>query len=142
MREKQLPVEEGRKFAAVQNHETKRIDKTLSAADGGHTVSEFLEMIGSKRRRYVLYALQEKKEATFEEIIERVATWETETTSEELDEQTKQNIRINLYHSHLPKLEDSGIIKFDYQSGTISLRDLPDTTEKFIDYYEDIERPQ
>ncbi|WP_255167526.1 DUF7344 domain-containing protein [Natrononativus amylolyticus] len=141
MGEKRPPIEEVRKITAAWIYEKKRIDEGSSVADGGHKKSEFFEMIGSKRRRYVLYALQNQKNATFEEVTERVAIWETETPPEELDERTRQNIRVNLHHSHLPKLEDAGIIRYDRQSGAVSLRDLPDATETFLDYYADIERP-
>jgi DNA-binding transcriptional ArsR family regulator len=141
MREKRLPIEEGRKSAVSRDYETKRIDEVSSAADGGRQVSEFLEMISSKRRRYVLYALQSEKKATFGEVSDRVAIWETETPLEELDERTRQNIRVDLHHTHLPKLEDAGIIRYDRQSGVVHLRDLSDATENVLDYYRDIERP-
>lgn len=140
MGEKRLPFGEGRKFTAIPDYKMKRIDKASSVADGGHKVSEFLELIGSKRRRYVLYALQNEQKATFEEVTERVAIWETETPPEELDERTRQNIRVNLHHTHLPKLEDAGIIRYDRQSGVIYLRELSDATERFLDFYWDIER--
>jgi hypothetical protein len=142
MGEKQPPIEERRKFTATRDHETKRTDEASFVADGGYKISKYLEIISSKRRRYVLYALQSKNKATFEEITERVATWETEIPSEELDERTKQNIRVNLHHSHLPKLEDAGIIGYNHQSGTLCLRDLSGTTENLLGYYENIERPR
>jgi DNA-binding transcriptional ArsR family regulator len=141
MKKKQPPIEEGRKFTTAWDYETKRTDEASSVADGGHKISKSLEMLGSKRRRYVLYVLQNRKKATFKEVTERVAIWETETVSEELDERTRENIRVNLHHSHLPKLEDAGMITYDRQSGAVYLRDLSDTMEEILDYYKNIERP-
>ncbi|MFC4439135.1 MULTISPECIES: DUF7344 domain-containing protein [Natrialbaceae] len=142
MKDERLPAERERKLTAPQKYESKRIDEGVVVADGGNQINEFIELIADKRRRYVLYFLRNRGNTEFEAVTEQVTAWETETPPEELDEQTRRNIRIDLRHSHLPKLEDTGIIRFDRRNGSIYLQHLPDSLEKYLDYCADIECQQ
>lgn len=139
MKDERLPTERGRKFTASQDDESKPIDEGVVVADGGNEINGFIELIADKRRRYVLYSLRNRGNTEFEAVTEQVTAWETETPPEELDEQTRRNIRIDLRHSHLPKLEETGIIRFDRRNGSIYLQHLPDSLEKYLDYCADVE---
>lgn len=141
MRDNQ-PSEEERGFMAFQNRETEYSNEKGSVADGGHQINELLEMIADKRRRYLLYSLQHQRKVEFDEVTNQVATWETKTLPQELDKQARQNIQVDLRHTHLPKLEDAGIIRFDHQNSVIYLHHLPDTLEEFLDYCAVIEHSE
>ena len=139
MKDKRLPAERERKLTPFQEYGSKRIDEEVVVADGGNQIDEFIELIADKRRRYVLYSLRNRGNTEFEAVAEQVTAWETETPPEELDEQTRRNVRIDLRHAHLPKLEETGIIRFDRRNESIYLQHLPDSLETYLDYCSNIE---
>lgn len=117
-------------------------DKGSIVADGGVEISKFMEALANKRRRYVLYYLRAKEHAELEEVTEQIAAWETGTPPEELDEQTRRNVRVSLYHSHLPKLEKAGFIGYDHRHGSMRFQNPPERVIHFLDYCSAIESPE
>lgn len=140
MSDKRRPTETDRRCTDtgpgrwVRERETNpAVDGSL-VADGGHEISECIELLANDRRRYVLYYLRGERRANFEEITEQVAAWEIDTSPEELDEQTKRNVQIDLHHAHLPKLEDAGLIWYDRLHGAIRFHCVPEPVDTFLDY--------
>jgi hypothetical protein len=133
---------EERPFAVTWEYPIRRVNKEESVTDGGSQVIKFLDTIADKRRRYVLYTLQNEGDSKFEDVIEQIAAWETGTPPEGLDERTKRGVRISLHHTHLPKLEDAGAIRYDRRTGSLSLRRLPDPLKTFLDYYAKVDEPE
>lgn len=122
--------------------ETEHADERPIVTDGGVETSTFMEALANERRRYVLYYLQANEHAELEEVAEQVAAWETGKSPEELDEQTRRNVRVSLYHSHLPKLEKTGFIGYDHRHGSMHFRSPPEPIERFLDYCSEIESPK
>lgn len=110
-------------------------------ADGGFQIDMVTEALANERRRYVLYYLRDNESAELDELTEQVAVRETGTPPGELDEQTRRNVRIDLCHAQLPKLEDTGMIEYDRRHGSIRFRRPPDEVEYFLDYCATLELP-
>lgn len=124
------------------DRETEHADDRPIVADGGVEISRCMDVLASKRRRYVLYYLRANEEAELEEVTEQVAAWETGSPSEELGEQEGQDVRISLYHTHLPKLKETGLIDYDYRHGSMSLQNLPRPIDQILDYCTEMESPE
>lgn len=103
-------------------------------------LGEFIAVLTSKRRRFVLYALRDGDTVEFDELAEQVATWESET--EEPGEQARTHVRIDLVHSHLPRLEEYGVVRVDHRDGRVSFRSLPDIGETILDHCAVVELPE
>lgn len=108
--------------------------------DRGAQLSEFVRAVASKRRRFVLYVLQDSGNAEFEELTEQVLAWERK--SEGVNEPTRKSVRTDLTHIHLPQLQDAGILRFNYQHGVVYLQPLPDFVEIFLDACAAVELPE
>lgn len=94
---------------------------------------EVFELLKSTRRRYALhYLLHEGSPGDLSTLATHVAAWEYETTPEELMPKQRKRVYIALYQTHLPKLEDAGIIDFDGDTGTIHLLDGARTLDKYL----------
>lgn len=106
----------------------------LLITDCGLWISEFLQVLANQRRRYALYFLRDEERSTLDELAKLIAAQEHETSPEEVDEQAYRNVRIDLYHAHLPKLEETGVIAYDRQSGQLCYRQLPGPMGEFLDY--------
>jgi hypothetical protein len=102
-------------------------------------VDRYLSVLSDRRRRDVLYGLQKADgdAMTLDELVHDIAcrdvTADTEPTADHL-----QELKVRLYHVHLPLLADHGIIGFDPRSKTIRYwADSP--TEELLESVDDLE---
>lgn len=110
--------------------------------DGGERLGEIFEAMTDQRRRYVLYFLQEEEVADIETLAEHVAAWEQDITVEAVSEDEVTNVQIDLFHTHLPKLQDAGLVEYDRRSRTARYRLPSALINKLLQLAARIERPQ
>lgn len=98
---------------------------------------DVFHLLQSGRRRAVLryFAIHPDRD-TFEmrTVAEEVAAWENETTVEQITSDQRQRVYIALYQSHLPKLDEYGVIDYNQPRGTI---EPTERTALFRPYIED-----
>lgn len=124
------------------DREAEHADRGPLAADGGPRARTLLQALADKRRRFVLYYLRNRESAEFEDLTEQLAAWASEAPLGAPDEQTRKSIQSELYHKHLPKLEETGIIRYERDQKTVSFREQPGPIENIIDYCASIESPE
>ncbi len=91
------------------------------------------DLLSSPRRRYVLHHLRsESAEIELTTLADHVAAWEYDTTIEALSEQQRKRAYVSLYQTHVPKLEEAGIVTYDNDSGTVELTPTSQTIEKYL----------
>jgi len=106
----------------------------MSTEDGALTQDVVFDILSSARRRYVLYLLRTSEEQIeMTDLAERVAAWENETTVEELTKQQRKRVYVSLYQTHVPKLEDAGLVDYDQDSGLIELTDAAAGIDRYLD---------
>lgn len=94
---------------------------------------ELFHLLQNQRRRRVLLYLQSAdSEVTMREVAEQVAAWENDTTVEALSSDERQRVYIALYQSHLPKLDDSGVLTYNQQRGIIERTPLADQLDTYL----------
>jgi DNA-binding transcriptional ArsR family regulator len=98
------------------------------------------DILSSPRRRYVLYYLKQVDEPIeLTDLAEQVAAWENETTPDSLTDQERKRVYVSLYQTHIPKLDEAGIVTYDQDDGTVGLAPgssaideyLPQSDEEF-----------
>ncbi|WP_121740832.1 DUF7344 domain-containing protein [Natronorubrum halophilum] len=103
------------------------------------------DLLSTRRRRYALYYLHEQPDgvATIEEIADAIvafqhgdsdtepqmANLETETEAEADSEEQRRQVHMELQHTHLPKLEDAGVLEHDQRSETVRYWGQPSLEE-------------
>jgi len=94
---------------------------------------KIFHLLQTPRRRYVLQYLKER-EGTVEmrDIAEQVAAWENETSVQALTSDERHRVYIPLYQSHLPKLDEKGIIEYDQSRGTVKKMDAADVLYEYL----------
>jgi hypothetical protein len=111
-----------------------------SKADGGYSYLErILEALNHSRRRLFLYHLRETDPTDIEAAAKQVAAMEHGVKPSEVADDTYDHIRITLDHSHLPKLEELGVIDYDRRHGNIRFDDPPRGFEDFLDLTRSVE---
>ena len=98
------------------------------------------DVLMNARRRYVLHFLGQQSPIRLGELAELVAAAERGTTVDQLGSKERKSVYTSLYQSHLPKLAETGVIKYDRNRGTISLADRAAELEEYLDPHRGAER--
>ncbi|UWG46460.1 putative trancriptional regulator, ArsR family [Halanaeroarchaeum sp. HSR-CO] len=90
------------------------------AVQEGPSEDDLFEILSNRRRRYVVHALEQADEPMqIGEVAERVAAWEYDVDESELSYDERKRVYTALQQSHLPKMDDIGIVEYDKNRGTI-----------------------
>lgn len=93
-------------------------------------------MLSNRRRRWVLYALtqQDGDAADFGTVVDAVSAWEYDVDPTELSWKQRKRIYTALRQSHLPKLDETGIINYDRDRGTVELTEHAQEVQLYLEY--------
>ncbi|WP_130499874.1 DUF7344 domain-containing protein [Natrinema hispanicum] len=84
------------------------------------SLDEIYHLLQTQRRRDVLRYLRTADDRVrLRDLAEQVAAWEQETTVDNLTSDERQRVYISLYQSHLPKLDNHGIVDYDKDRGWV-----------------------
>jgi hypothetical protein len=78
------------------------------------------EALGHPRRRYLCYTLFKATEWSLSELAVKVAAYENDCSTSEVTDHQRERVYVSLYHVHVPKLVDEGVIHFDETTETIT----------------------
>ncbi|MFC6976219.1 hypothetical protein ACFQL1_18485 [Halomicroarcula sp. GCM10025709] len=84
-------------------------------------VETVYEALGHPRRRYLCYTLLEDTEWTLTELATKIAAWENDVPEHAVTNDRREAVYVSLYHAHVPKLVDEGVIAFDETTETITV---------------------
>ena len=116
-------------------------ETTFEESDGpaddssdGLTQEVAFTMLSCRRRRYILHYLRrEEREVTLHELSKRLAAWENDVDLEAVTHKQRMRVYTALRQSHLPKLDEYGLVEFDESAGTIALTDDASELEVYLD---------
>jgi DNA-binding transcriptional ArsR family regulator len=106
---------------------------------GADSVStdEIFELLSNKRRRFTLHYLKHGDErAELGELSEYVASWENETTVQEVDSAARKRVYTSLQSHHLPKMDELGIVDYDDRAGVVELDESADDLDVYLEVVE------
>ncbi|WP_158059705.1 DUF7344 domain-containing protein [Halorussus halophilus] len=98
------------------------------------TKDDVFHLLQNQRRRDVLRYLQGVEgPVAMREMAEQVAAWEHDTTLQALTSDECQRVYIALYQTHLPKLDEEGIINYNQSRGIVERTPLADELQRYLD---------
>ena len=96
------------------------------------------DLLSSSRRRFVLqYLSQHEGPVPFSELANELAAWENDTDVEDITERQRKRVYVSLYQTHVPKLEEAGVVDYDADSGEVQLRSEVDRLSAHLDADDD-----
>lgn len=82
----------------------------------------WFELLASRRRRYVLHVLGTYEEPiTLADLADEVAIREYDGPITDISADAVLRIYLSLYHSHVPKLSEAGLVAYDQEADTVEL---------------------
>ena len=97
------------------------------------TEQEVFDILSNRRRRYALYALLNDDTTTIGSLAERIAAWENDCTVDEVTSTERKRVYTALQQSHLPKLERTGLVSFDRETGRVHPTDTVDEMDIYLE---------
>lgn len=113
-------------------------DASTETTDGSLSIAkdDLFHLLQNGRRRAALryFAAQpEREEFDMRTLAEEIAAWENGIPVQQLDSDQRQRVYIALYQSHLPKLDDLGVIEYNQSRGTIEPTPLVDEVVQYLE---------
>jgi len=103
---------------------------------------EVYDLLSNARRRYVISYLRDRDEPVeLTDLSRAVAAWENDTSVEELSDQQTKRVYVSLYQTHVPKLDDSGLVDYDQETGEIALTSSVNELDTYLPAEEKAETP-
>jgi hypothetical protein len=84
------------------------------------------DALAHPRRRYLGYCLLEDTRISLDELATKIAAYEQSVPPHAVTESERNQVYLDLYHSHIPKLSANKFISFDKQAETILAGDNAD----------------
>jgi DNA-binding transcriptional ArsR family regulator len=107
------------------------VDATATATEEeSFSVDTLFEMLAHPGRRYVLsYLLQSEGFVACAELVDHVAERTDHTMT---DEEFRRRVAAELTHSHLPKLEEVGLVDYNMERQVVSTTDLTPVVRPYL----------
>lgn len=97
-------------------------DRTNSTPRGA-TVDDLFGLLADRRRRAVLSELAKRRTSVSPRALARaVAARERETDATTPPASTIDAVHATLHHTHLPKLDAAGLVRYEREDRTVALR--------------------
>ncbi|WP_256299236.1 DUF7344 domain-containing protein [Haloarchaeobius salinus] len=115
--------------------ETTTTDTNRPPEGGGPSKGELFEALSNDRRRETLRYLlrQEDGKTTKGEVARHIAAHETGKPTEQVTSDERKRVYIALHQTHLPKLDDLGLVEYDSSQGALRLGDDCDGLAVYLD---------
>lgn len=111
----------------------KQEERDLDHDTEGLSRDQVFDVLGHERRRCVIQFLNDNaSEVELDELIDHVAAWENDKRLGELTGAERKRVRTALQQSHLPKMEDAGLVVRDADAGTIAATESFSTLNVYL----------
>lgn len=98
------------------------------------TVDELFALLSSHRRRYLLAALdRDPTPVRIADVAAEITAIESDVPSTLVDDDRRRDVRSDLFHNHLPKLRDAGLVTYDRDAGTVEPGEHVTEAEPLLD---------
>src|SRR6056297_1412574 len=100
-------------------------DQELSSLD------TIFDLLSNPRRRFVLHYLKRVEEPVqLTELAAQIAAKENDVPVDELTSQQRKRAYVSLYQTHVPKLEEVGVVTYDADTGNVALTERADEIDE------------
>lgn len=115
---------------------SKQTEKLQNVGDGLDDLSkgEIFEVLQNKRRRFVLqYLRRHGGPVDLGELATQVAAWEYETSCDDISKKQRKRVYTTLQQTHLPRMDEVGIVAYDSDDGTINTTPQTDDLTVYLE---------
>lgn len=110
--------------------------------DGGEptatpSTDTLFSVLAHQYRRYALDCVREQRTKSLADIADAVAVRVFERPVNEIPADAQRRIYLELYHTHIPKLEAARVVKYDQSQDTVTAGDAIERAAPFLTVVDD-----
>lgn len=123
-------------MAQQQQRTERRRDAEDDRSDSDEAIGtdELFALLSNARRRRVLrYLADNGGEVRLRELATEIAAMENGVETVEVTYAQRKRLYTSLYQSHLPRMERSGVIEYNRNSGVVTLTDAADSFDAYFE---------
>lgn len=96
--------------------------------------NELFEVLSNRRRRYAVHMLKhESGSLKIGDMAERIAAWENDVEVAEVTGTERKRVYTALQQSHLPKMDNAGVVEFQKDRGVVEPTEALDDVDVYLD---------
>ncbi|MGA9400464.1 DUF7344 domain-containing protein [Haladaptatus sp.] len=101
-----------------------RTETSATRPPGELSVDTVLRLVANRRRHLVIDRLKQHDLAlTLADLAEEVAVAENDVRLPDIDEQEVLHVYLSLYHNHIPRLSEHGVVEYEQERDLVELSD-------------------
>jgi hypothetical protein len=117
----------------VKGTDTNDPDETGTERNGLSKDAVFFLLKNRRRREVVEHLIAADGDVQFDDLVRAVAAEEMEKGVEELTYKERKSVHTSLYQSHLPKLQEAGVVEYDRRSGSVVATPQVESIRPYLD---------
>ncbi|TYT62505.1 DUF7344 domain-containing protein [Natrialba swarupiae] len=100
------------------------------------TRDQTFTMLSNRRRRWVIHYLKRRDggPVSLRTLVNTISAWEHGVEVEKLSWKQRKRVYTALRQSHLPKLDDAGVVEYDSNRGEIVLTEEAEKLQLYLEY--------
>ncbi len=104
---------------------------------------DVFDVLSNQRRRFVVHLLKRDDGHTVAigDMAEQIAAWEYDIDVAEINADQRKRVYTALQQSHLPKLDETGLVEFNRTKGVVEPTQAIDNVDVYLDVVEGTEIP-
>jgi len=120
-----------------------QIDGAGAEPAGGISEDDLFDVLANQRRRFAVHLLKHDPGDAIEigEMAEQIAAWENGIDTTEITSSERKRVYTALQQSHLPKMDEAGVVEFNKDRGVIRSRSALEDMDVYMDVVEGREIP-
>lgn len=97
---------------------------------------EIFEVLSNERRRYVLGYLKQHENGAVDlgTLVNHVTALENGISLDEVESDARKSVYVGLRQTHLPKMDEYGLLDYDADRGTVELTDAAEQASMYLEY--------
>lgn len=116
-----------------QGYPQTRQGTEIKPAESSLTKDTLFHLLGNRRRRWAIRYLTHNECTQLSDLAEQIAAWEAGISAEQVSAQQRKRAYTSLQQTHLPALEEAGVIDFSVESGEIEVTEQMDTLDIYLE---------
>ena len=125
-------------MASVQQIDGGGVEPTTEVSE-----DELFDVLANQRRRFAVHLLkrEEKDRVEIGDMAEQIAAWENGIDTAEITGDERKRVYTALQQSHLPKMDDAGVVDFNKDRGVVEPTPAIQNVDLYMDVVEGKEIP-
>lgn len=98
-------------------------EEPLPEFDPALDLDRLFRLLSKRRRRWILACLDRHRSMTLADLAEEIAVRERDLTIDEIPPEAVKEIYMELYHRHVPPLDDADLVRYAQERDTVAISD-------------------